>query len=89
MCFLQLFTNRHIKMGSEIMQMVSGYEWVCGSVWLPLVITEGWAAVNCSFGFGSTQLLAATMNSPRTNECVMATREYACVCECGGFEPAR
>lgn len=32
------------------------------------------AAVNCSFGFGSTQLLPATMKSPRTNECVMAAR---------------
>jgi len=34
---------------------------------------KGLAGVNCSFGFGSTQLLAATMKSLRTNECVMAT----------------
>lgn len=45
----------------------------------------GVATVNCSFGFGSTQLLPATMKSLQTNECVMAAGrvwEYKCVRVC-------
>lgn len=45
----------------------------------------GVATVNCSFGFGSTQLLPATMKSLQTNECVMAAGrvwEYKCVLVC-------
>jgi len=84
MCFLQLFTNRHIKMakegGADNADRVFGRWFPLGGRegrlvggWGIVGYQKGMAGVNCSFGFGSTQLLAATMKSLRTNECVMAT----------------